>query len=188
MKPSPSSADSDVGGPCASRVPTSWHEVVAILQSDADFLDIPLTWNSSTEHFSYKTLQADSHRPVTQPYVHSWAYEGSRNPGGRASRTAQVGQNEDVTSVGIDVDASDQFCRQLQGFSVEAGSSSLSWCSPSTVVHQVPFNSFCQDDFRIAHYKESEPSWVLHSMGLTFESTVSRSTRQVDRIMHSQNV
>ena len=180
--------DSDVGVPCPSRVPTSWHEVVAILQSDADFLDIPLTWTASAGQFSYRTLQADSHRPVTRPYVHSWAYEGSRNQGGRASRTAQDGQNEDGTYVGIDVDASAQFCCQLQSFSVEAGSPSLSWCSPSTVVHQVPFNLVCQDDFRIAHYEELEPSWVSHSTGPILESTVSRSTRQVDRIMHSQKV
>ena len=65
MKPSPSSVDSDVGVPCPSRVPTSWHEVVAILRSDADFLDIPLTWTASDGQFSYRTLQADSHRPVT---------------------------------------------------------------------------------------------------------------------------
>ena len=188
VKPSPSSVDSDVGDPSASWVPTSWPEVVATLQSDVDFLDIPFTWITSTERFSHRALRADFHHPVIQPYVHSGAYEGSRNQCGRASRTAKVGQNEVVTSVGIDVDASAQFCRRLQDFSVEAVSSSLSWCSPSTVVHQVPFSSFCQDDFRIAHYKELEPSWVSHSMGLTFGSTVSRSTRQVDRIMHSQKV
>ena len=184
MKPYPSSVVSDVGGSGASCVPASWHEVVAILQSDTAFLDFPATWNTSTEQFSSREMCADLHHPVNQHHVHRRACERSGSQDDGANRTAEVGQYEDLTSEGVDVDASEHFCRQLQGFTVEDGSSSLSWCSPRNDVHHVPFNLHCQDEFRIAHYKEPEPTWVLQSMGRTFESTVSRFTEQVGRASH----